>query len=80
MLNVIGKDVIYCDTDSIKYIHNHAADFEKKNAELQAQAIDAGAYADNIHGERFYLGTWDCETPDGNEYTEFKTLGAKSTL
>ena len=77
MLNVIGHDVIYCDTDSIKYLHDHKADFDRKNEELQKQAIAAGAYADNIHGDRFYLGTWDCETPAGHEYTEFKTLGAK---
>jgi len=77
MLNVIGHDVIYCDTDSIKYLHDHKADFDRKNEELQKQAIAAGAYADNIKGERFYLGTWDCETPKNHEYTEFKTLGAK---
>lgn len=77
MLNVVGKDVIYCDTDSIKYVRDHHADFARKNEELKQQAIDAGAYADNSAGERFYLGTWDCETPSGHEYTEFKTLGAK---
>lgn len=76
MLNVIGKDVIYCDTDSIKFIGDHRADFEKINKELQAKAIEAGAFADNMEGKRYYLGTWDPE----HEMIRFKTLGAKKYI
>lgn len=73
MLNVIGSDTVYCDTDSIKFLGNHAADFERKNAEIEKQAEELGAYADDKNGIRRYLGVWD---HDGF-YDEFKTLGAK---
>lgn len=76
MLNVIGQDVIYCDTDSIKFIGDHRADFNKINEVLQAKAIEAGAYADNREGKRYYLGTWDPE----HDMIRFKTLGAKKYI
>lgn len=76
MLQVIGPDVIYCDTDSIKFIGNHKGDFKKVNVELQKMAEEAGAYADNNQGKRYYLGTWDPE----HEMTRFKTLGSKKYL
>lgn len=73
MLNVIGKDVCYCDTDSIKSKGKHRKDFEALNEKLRKQAIEAGAYAENKDGEVYYLGTWDYE----GTYKHFKTLGAK---
>lgn len=73
MLTVVGSDVVYCDTDSIKYVGDHEADFAAKNAEIIKEAEKAGAYADNAEGERFYMGVWD----DDGRYDEFKTLGAK---
>lgn len=76
MLNIIGPDVIYCDTDSIKFTGDHRADFVKINGKLKQMAQDAGAYADNKDGKRYYLGTWDEE----HAMTRFKTLGAKKYL
>lgn len=76
MLHVIGPDTIYCDTDSIKFIGDHKGDFKKANMELQKMAEEAGAYADNEQGKRYYLGTWDPE----HEMTRFKTLGSKKYL
>ena len=78
MLQTIGPDVIYCDTDSVKFVNDHRADFEKINAELQKKAEEAGAWAENRKGVRYYLGTWDEEYPEG--ITRFKTLGAKKYL
>lgn len=75
MLDVVGMDVIYIDTDSIKFINDkHIKEFEEMNKKLQSQAEnnDIPGYVDR-DGERFYLGTWD---NDGN-YRRFKTLGAK---
>ena len=77
MLWTVGKDVIYCDTDSIKGVGEHDAEFEAKNKELKALAEECGAYADNKEGERFYLGVWENETKKKGRYEEFKTLGAK---
>lgn len=76
MLWTVGKDCIYCDTDSIKGVGDHSADFDKKNEELKKIAIDCGAYAEDINGNVYYLGVWENETKD-HLYDEFKTLGAK---
>lgn len=73
MLNIVGKDVVYCDTDSVKCVNDHKADFDKKNAEIIKRAEDAGAYATDKNGNVLYLGVWDYE----GTYSEFKTLGAK---
>jgi hypothetical protein len=83
MLDKVGRDVVYIDTDSIKFQNAaHIQEFEEMNKELvkQAENNDVPAYVDRINikdgkevKERFYLGTWD---NDGN-YKRFKTLGAK---
>jgi len=74
MLNVVGKDVVYCDTDSIKFIgDHHIKDFEAINEKLKDQALDAGAYAEDAAGIVRPVGIWDYE----GKYEEFKTLGAK---
>lgn len=82
MLWSVGRDAIYCDTDSIKGVGDHQKDFEDKNKQLKQLAIDCGAYAENRNGDAVYLGVWECETLPKEEggkglYTEFKTLGAK---
>lgn len=73
MLWKVGKDVIYCDTDSIKYVGNHDLEFEEKNKEIIKEAKAAGAYAETKSGKIKYMGVWD----DDGTYEEFKTLGAK---
>lgn len=83
MLDIVGRDVVYTDTDSIKFRNQkHIAEFEaiNKELELQAETNDIKAYVDRTDIDegkevttRYYLGTWD---NDGN-YIRFKTLGAK---
>jgi hypothetical protein len=83
MLNVVGRDVIYTDTDSIKFKNKiHIAEFEEINRQLmlQAETNDIPAYCDRIDmiedkevTTRFHLGTWD----NDGEYIRFKTLGSK---
>jgi hypothetical protein len=83
MLDKVGRDVVYIDTDSIKFQNaEHIKEFEQMNQELikQAETNDIPAYVDRTDikddkevTSRFYLGTWD---NDGN-YLRFKTLGAK---
>lgn len=73
MLWEVGEDVVYCDTDSIKYKGDHEDIFKKRNEEIIKQAEAAGAYAETIDGRIKYLGYWD----DDGFYPEFKTLGAK---
>ena len=76
MLNIVGPDVVYCDTDSVKCINGHVEDFEKKNKEIIKQAERCGAYATDKAGEKHYMGIWENETEKA-QYSEFKTLGAK---
>lgn len=67
-----GKDkLVYCDTDSIKTVG--PVDIEQLNDKLQDVAIQQGAYADDMHGTRHYIGIFES---DGH-YDEFITLGAK---
>lgn len=76
MLQTVRKDVVYCDTDSIKCINGHIEDFEKKNMQLQEEAKNAGAYAEDKNGNVQYMGVWEHETKK-EKYSEFKTLGSK---
>lgn len=76
MLWIVGRDVVYCDTDSVKCINDHHEDFEAKNQELIKEAEAAGAYATDKHGNIQYMGTWEHETVK-EKYSEFKTLGSK---
>lgn len=74
MLNKVGRDVIYCDTDSIKFINSrHIQEFENENEKLKESALKLNAFADDSKGNRHYMGIWEF---DGH-YAEFKHLGAK---
>lgn len=75
-LDIIGKDVVYCDTDSIKYIGDHEADFEKLNQKRISDAKRCGAYATDPKGKIRYMGVWEYE----GEYDKFSTLGAKKYI
>ena len=74
MINVVGSDIVYIDTDSIKYIGDHDKEFLNLNKQLELDCIsnDIPASAES-RGKLYYLGIWDF---DGN-YKKFKTLGAK---
>lgn len=80
----LKDDYIYCDTDSVKYMHpeKHADYFEKYNnyivQALKQTCKHFGFSEDyiaplNNKGKPKQLGVWDF---DGS-YKEFKTLGAK---
>ena len=73
-LNAVERDGLYTDTDSVKYIGDHDADFERLNRSIieLANKRDVPAYIDTPKG-RVYLGTWE----NDGEYSRFKTCGAK---
>lgn len=73
MLWTVGEDVIYCDTDSIKFKGDHSAEFAAKNEELKKLAEGAGAWALDRNERKVYMGLWDHDA----EYDYFKTLGSK---
>lgn len=74
-MNLVGRDLVYVDTDSCKFVNEekHLDAIKILNDRLKAEAIESGAFADDENGNRFYLGVFE---KDG-EYEEFKTLGAK---
>lgn len=76
MLWTVGGDAIYCDTDSIKGVGDHHAEFAKENEYRRKIAIENGAYAEDRNGNIKYLGVWEHET-EGHPYEKFITLGAK---
>ena len=71
------SDLIYCDTDSCKYINKalHKPKFVKLNKEIEKLAEKRKAYID-YNGKRYYLGVWESD-PDA---LEFKTFGAKKYM
>lgn len=73
-IDKIGLDVVYCDTDSVKYIGNYDYVFEKINSEFnkKCESLDVKNYIE-YNGKTFYLGLYDKEPG----YLKFKTLGAK---
>lgn len=70
---IAGADLVYIDTDSVKYIGNHEEQFKKLNIMLRKNAEQNGAVAYNKDGEPFYIGVYDQE----KTYTDFKTLRSK---
>lgn len=80
----IGDDVVYCDTDSIKFINpdkytNYIQQYNNNIIEnlkrvLNLRGIDYNlAFPKNIKNEIKILGVWEYECT----YNRFKTLGAK---
>ena len=82
MVYAIGEDVVYYDTDSVKFINyeKHKHLFEKKNQEIIVEMDQAMSYygiADKPYIQNTpkgvsILGTWDFEG-----VKQLKTLGAK---
>lgn len=69
-----GAEMIYQDTDSLKFIGN--VDFSALNNERLEKAVQMGSYAYDPSGKAHYIGVFEEETgPEG--YKEFKTFGAK---
>ena len=72
-IDKIGLDVVYCDTDSIKYINDHELDFKELNDKINK------SFCASRNGVSYPMGIWDSENQKGKyyEYDQFKTLGAK---
>ena len=84
MVSIIGKDVIYCDTDSIKYknyekYENIISDYNNKLFQRAVEAcnfykIDSKILSPcDINGEKHPIGVFT----DEGVYDFFKTLGSK---
>lgn len=74
LLNIVGKNNIYCDTDSSKFIYDEDIinKINKENEKIIKLCEDRKAFCD-VNNERYYMGIYEKEKP----YKKFKTLGAK---
>lgn len=72
-IDKVGLDVVYCDTDSIKYVNDHEQNFKELNDKINK------SFSANRNGIDYPMGVWDSENQKGKyyEYNQFKTLGAK---
>ena len=73
MLWTVGKDVVYCDTDSIKCRGDHAAEFKAASDLIIEECKKHGYFATDPQGVTHYPGAWE----DDGHYDYFKTLGSK---
>lgn len=71
-IDLVGIDVVYVDTDSVKFIGDHDEVFAAINKEVTALENDMKFHVKH-KGKEIYLGVWDKEPG----YVRFKTLGAK---
>lgn len=70
----IGLDVVYCDTDSVKYIGDHTDVFEELNDEIMKRCASEGVrITAEVNGKTYNVGLWDHD----RQYDEFITLGRK---
>ena len=65
-----GSDLLYWDTDSVKF--RGKASFDQYNRDIKAQDEAMNAFV-KVRGKRYYLGVAELD----GEYRKFKTLGAK---
>ncbi len=79
-IDLVGIDSYYCDTDSLKFLGNHDADFELLNKEIleEAEKCQLLTSCDVLNPntgktEHYQLGIWEKE----KTYATFKSLGAK---
>lgn len=77
MMDIVGSDCIYVDTDSIKCIGDYTELFARANQLHYEKMLDVGLdIIVTINGKKFYIGDWEYE----GTYKKFKTLGSKKYI
>lgn len=70
-LVMAGRNAVYCDTDSVKYLGS--IDWTEYNRERVEASLESGAHATDPQGEEHFMGVFEQE----QTYSRFITLGAK---
>lgn len=70
-IKLCGEQIVYCDTDSVKTVG--LVNINILNDRLKKTAERMGAFADDMHGKRHYIGLFE----DDGHYQQFITQGAK---
>lgn len=75
VVNIVGDNFVYCDTDSVKFVYNDEIinNIQSYNEYRYNDSLKSGAYAKDSKGLVHYMGVYELD----GEYKEFKTLGAK---
>lgn len=78
MINIVGDNFVYCDTDSVKFLVRDdykriIRKIDEYNKGLKELSISNNGYATDKKGIVHYLGVYEYE----ETYKKFKTLGAK---
>lgn len=78
MINIVGDNFVYCDTDSVKFLVRDdykriIRKIKEYNKGLKELSISNNGYATDKKGIVHYLGVYEYE----ETYKKFKTLGAK---
>ncbi len=75
-INALGMDMVYCDTDSVKFFDTSANRllFDKLNDEIRQEINECGLDCSvEYKGKVYTLGLWESD----GDYKYFKSLGAK---
>ena len=75
-INMLEQNMVYCDTDSVKYLNtvNSERIFRILNSEIQADIKKCGKNCTvEYNGKKYTLGLWESD----GEYAFFKSMGAK---
>lgn len=73
MIWAAGRDFVYTDTDSVKYIGNLDPAIEKYNREQIKLAKSNNAYAKDPSGQTHYVGVFESD----DDYSRFISIGSK---
>lgn len=74
MIDICGKNFLYCDTDSVYFVQDGTVNFDEYNKRKIELSTESGACAQDSKGKFHYMGVAECERDD---IVQFKTLGAK---
>lgn len=75
-INGLGRDMVYCDTDSVKYLfpEKHKELFKRLNDEIKQDIKKCGLNCTvEYKGKTYTMGLWEKDA----HYKKFKTMGAK---
>ena len=79
-IDIVSLDVVYCDTDSVKYLGDHDQDFKNINDKMIKYNKEHNIkHSIMVNDKLFMLGQFDSENQKGKTYAydKFITLGAK---
>jgi len=73
LIDLVGADFVYADTDSVKFLNDHGKEIDEFNKFYIDRSTKSGAYATDPKGVTHYMGSYEYE----GTYDKFITMGAK---